>query len=58
MYDQFLASKGLTEEDVAAMSPEDRQKLMEEIKETIRKKIEEKSGIGAQAQAVGVGAAA
>lgn len=34
----FLASRGLTEEDVAAMGPEERQKLEEEIKNEIKKK--------------------
>lgn len=38
---QFLAAKGLTEEDVAAMSPEDREKLEQEIEEFIKRKVEE-----------------
>ena len=35
---QFLASRGLTEEDVAAMGPEERQKLEEEIMNEIKRK--------------------
>ncbi|MGE4313902.1 MAG: hypothetical protein AB7E85_06495 [Pseudobdellovibrionaceae bacterium] len=39
---QFLASKGLSEEDVAAMSQEEREKLEQEIKDFIEAKVEEK----------------
>ena len=39
---QYLASQGLTEEDVAAMTQEDREKLEKEIEEFIKAKIEEK----------------
>lgn len=42
---QFLSSKGLTEDDVANMSPEDRKKLEAEIKEFIENKIAEDTGI-------------
>lgn len=41
---QILASKGLTEDDLAQMSPEDLRKLEEEIEDIIRKKIEEAGG--------------
>lgn len=41
---QILASKGLTEADLATMTPEELRKLEEEIEETIRKKIEEAGG--------------
>lgn len=37
---QYLASKGLTEEDVANMAPEDRLKLEEEIKALIKQAVE------------------
>lgn len=37
----YLAEKHLTEEDVAAMSPEDRLKLEEEIAQRIREKLAE-----------------
>jgi len=35
----YLAEKGLTEEDLAAMSPEDRMKIEEEIAAKIKEKI-------------------
>lgn len=37
----YLAEKHLTEEDVAAMSPEDRLKLEEEIAQRVREKLAE-----------------
>lgn len=42
---QYLESKGLTEDDVAAMTPEERKKIEEEIKEFIKKSMEEETGI-------------
>lgn len=45
---QYLESKNLTEEDVAAMPLEDRKKLEEEIAEYIKQKLEEETGIAAQ----------
>lgn len=42
---QYLASKGLTEDDVAAMSKADRDKLEKEIEDFIKKKFEEDTGI-------------
>lgn len=38
---QFLATQGLTEKDVAAMSPEDKAKLEDKIKSFIEQKMEE-----------------
>lgn len=40
----YLAEKGLTEEDLKAMSPEERLKIENEIAEKIRQKIAESSG--------------
>jgi hypothetical protein len=48
MREQYLASKGLTEDDVAAMPLEERKKLEEEIAEFIKNKMEEETGIVGQ----------
>ena len=48
----YLQSKGLTEEDLAAMSPEEREKIEAEIKEELENKLggmandEDKSAVG------------
>ena len=41
MRDNILKSMGLTEDDVNAMSPADRQKLENRIKELIKQQVEE-----------------
>jgi hypothetical protein len=41
MRDNILKSMGLTEDDVNAMSPADRQKLEDKIKALIKQQVEE-----------------
>lgn len=48
-YDALLAQEGHTEESLAALSPEDRMKVIEKIKEEIEKRFADKAGIDARA---------
>ncbi len=41
--DSFLRSKGLTQEDFDAMSPEDQKALLQEFREFVKQKVAEKS---------------
>lgn len=49
---QILASMNVTEEDIAGMTPEDREKIEHKIKELIEKKIEEARKEAAEKEAV------
>lgn len=48
-YEALLAQKGLTEESLAALPPEERMKIVEEIKEEIEKRIADRAGIDTDA---------
>jgi hypothetical protein len=50
--EQYLASKGLTEDDVAAMPLEERKTLEEEIAAFIKDKMEEETGVPGQQASV------
>jgi hypothetical protein len=45
MFDLLLQKKGLTKEQLNALPPEERQKILDEIREEIERKVREKTGI-------------